>query len=272
MAMTPFRSGLIAVSVMASGTALAADIPPRPASPAYAAPQRPYDIVLEIGGGPQIRPAYEGADKYKVMPFGEFTLHYLWLPGFGEIKNGQVTDGFSFGPSFRYLSRRKSSDYTDLHGLNDVDASFEVGAKFAYTFGMFRPWVAVRHGFGGHSGVVGEAGLDLVMRPTPVTEIAFGPRTSFASSDYMETYFGVTPAESARSGLAVYSPGGGFKGVGAELRTRYEFSPQWAMVGTLIYERLIGDAADSPIVQVGDANQFTAKLGLTYRFGLKLFN
>ena len=44
------------------------------------------------------------------------------------------------------------------------------------------------------------------------------------------------------------------------------------MVGELIYERLIGDAADSPIVQVGgDVNQLTAKLGLSYKFGLKLF-
>ena len=68
----------------------------------------------------------------------------------------------------------------------------------------------------------------------------------------METYFGVTPAESALSGtLAAYSPGGGFKSVGAELNVRYEFAPQWAIRGEFIYEKLIGDAADSPIVQVG---------------------
>ena len=37
------------------------------------------------------------------------------------------------------------------------------------------------------------------------------------------------------------------------------------------HEKLIGDAADSPIVQVGSENQYTAKLGLTYMFSLKLF-
>ena len=33
------------------------------------------------------------------------------------------------------------------------------------------------------------------------------------------------------------------------------------------YKRLLGDAADSPIVD--DENQFTAGLGLTYRMGSK---
>jgi outer membrane protein len=38
------------------------------------------------------------------------------------------------------------------------------------------------------------------------------------------------------------------------------------------YERLIGGAAASPVVKVGNENQITAKLGLSYKFGLKLFN
>jgi outer membrane protein len=219
-----------------------------------------------------MRPAYEGAKDYEFWPTGFFVLHYLRLPVFGEVKSDRPTEGFSFGPSFRFVSKRESSDYAALQGLNDIDAAFEVGGRFAYTFGMFRPWVAVRYGFGGHNGIVGEAGLDLVLRPNAVTEFAFGPRTSFANREYMQTYFGVTPLESANSGLAAYSPGGGFKGVGAEFIGRYQFTPQWAVVGSAFYERLIGDAADSPIVQSGDANQFTLKLGLSYRFGLKLFN
>jgi MipA family protein len=100
--------------------------------------------------------------------------------------------------------------------------------------------------------------------------VTIGPRASFASRDYIETYFGVTPAEAARSALTAYAPGGGFKGVGGELTTRYEFMPQWNVIGVVTYERLIGDAADSPIVQVGNENQFTFKLGITHTFGLRL--
>ena len=132
--------------------------------------------------------------------------------------------------------------------------------------------MAVRHGFGGHDGIVGETGLDFIIRPNAVTEITFGPRASFASGDYMRTYFGITPVESAVAGLRAYAPGDGFKGAGAELGVRYEFNPEWAFVGSLAYERLIGGAANSPIVQVGEPNQITATLGLTYRFALRLFH
>ena len=233
---------------------------------------RTYDIELEVGAGAALRPAYEGARDYRFSPTGFFSLHYLWLPGLGEVKSGRPTEGFSFGPSFRYVRERDSSEYAALRGLDDVDAAFELGGRFAYTFGMFRPWVAVRYGLGGHNGIVGEAGLDMILRPTPVTELTFGPRTSFANREYMQTYLGVTPLESATSGLAPYAPGGGFKGVGAEATGRYQFTPQWAVIGSVTYERLIGDAADSPIVQAGDDDQFVVKLGLSYRFGLKIFN
>ncbi len=266
------RLGSVVLSVAICGPAIAADVSSHSAPSAV--PQvRPYDIVLEIGGGARVRPAYEGSKDYEVGPTGFATVHYLWLPGFGVLKNGRANnEGFSFGPSFRYVSERESGDHTELRGLTDVDAAFELGGKFAYNFGMFRPWIAVRHGLGGHEGIVGEAGLDLVMRPTAATEVTFGPRASYANGDYMRTYFGVTPAESALSGLAAYQPGGGVKGVGAEVGVRYDLTLEWAVIGSATYEKLIAAAADSPIVNLGDENQFTARLGLSYKFGLKLFD
>jgi outer membrane protein len=270
--------GSVAFSVVSCGAVLAANIPPRPAMPSapqgQRSPYQPYDIVLEIGGGGGMKPAYEGSKDYAFSPMVVVALHYLRLPSFGVVKDGSVkTEGLSIGPSFRYLSERVSADHAELRGLNDVDASFELGGKVSYTFGMFRPWVAVRYGFGGHDGIVGETGVDLIMRPMTAVEVTLGPRASFANSEYMRAYFGVTPLESVRSGLAAYNPGSGIKSAGAEFGARYEFTPQWAVLGTLTYERLIGDAADSPIVKRGgEENQLTAKIGISYKFGLKLFD
>lgn len=254
-----------------AGAALAADLGATPPASNEAAARSPHDLVLELGVGAKLAPAYDGASEYDVTPWPIVTLHYLWLPGLGEVKSSRPRQGFSFGPSFDFRSERESAEHADLVGLNDIDAAFELGGKFAYTFGVWRPFVAVRYGFGGHEGIVGETGIDVVLRPTENTELTFGPRASFANGEYMRTYFGVTPAESALSGLAAYDPGGGFKSVGLEIGGRYEFTPQWALVGSLEYERLIGDAADSPIVKTGEENQFIAKLGLSYRFGLNLF-
>jgi outer membrane protein len=266
------RPLLAAALALGTTSTFAADIPPMPAK-APVAVQRPYDLIIELGAGAEVRPAYPGSKDYEVWPTGFFDLHYLYLPGFGEVHSKRANIyGWSFGPSFNWQSKRKTSDYPELYGLNDVDATFELGAKVGYTFDWIRPWVAARYGFGGHEGVVGETGLDFIFRPSPVFLWTIGPRASFANSDYMETYFGVTPAESRRSGtLAAYAPDGGFKGVGAELTARYEFAPNWAVRGEFMYEKLIGDAADSPITKIGSSDQFTAKLGLTYIFQLKLF-
>jgi outer membrane protein len=269
------QAGMAATAALIANGASAADIPsaPPPSQPIAVAPARPYDIILEIGAGAQARPAYEGAKDYQFDPTGFATLHYLWMPGFGELKSGRKAEGFFIGPSFRYVSKRDSNDHPELFGLNNISAAFELGAKVGYDFNWVRPWVAVRYGFGGYSGLVGETGVNFVFRPTELTEFTVGPRASFASSEYMQTYLGVTPAEAALSKtMWAYSPSGGFKGVGFDATARYQYTPEWAVVGELIYERLVGDAANSPIVQVGgDANQFTGKLGLSYKFGMKLF-
>ena len=231
----------------------------------------PHDVVLELGAGGVMRPAYEGPKDFDFSPTGFVTLHYLWLPGLGEVKGGRRTEGFAFGPAFRYVRKRNSNDYAELRGLDDVDAAVELGGRLSYRFGMFRPWVAMRYGLGGHDGIIGEAGVDVVLRPTEAIEVMIGPRKSFATSAYMQTYFGVTPAEAAQSGLPSYAPNGGFKGAGFEVGSRYAFTPQWSVISTVAYEKLLGDAADSPIVRAGSDNQFTAKLGLSYRFGVRLF-
>lgn len=270
--------GSVALSVAAIGPVIAADAPSRSAQPVGSKAQpslyQPHDIVLELGGGGGIKPAYEGAKDYAFSPMVIVALHYLRLPSFGVVKDSRIkNEGLSIGPSFRYVSERKSADHlAQLRGLNDVDSSFELGGKFSYTFDMFRPWVAVRYGFG-HEGIVGEAGLDFVWRPIAPVELTVGPRVSFASGEYMRTYFGVTPIESVQSGLATFTPGSGLKSAGAELGMRYEYTPEWALVGTVAYERLLGDAADSPIVKRGgEENQITAKIGVSYRFGVKLFD
>jgi outer membrane protein len=194
-------------------------------------------------------------------------LDYLHLP-FGTF--GGSEQALKFSPSFRIISER--DDDGDLAGLGDVDTAIEVGGTVSYRVGMFRGLATLRKGFGGHHGWVGEGGVDMILDPTPKLEVAFGPRVHFASDDYLDTYLGVTPAQSAASGLPVFNPDGGVKGVGAAAEGKYRLNRRWAVVGKAGYERLIGDAADSPITDLGSKNQFTANIGLTYRFGLDLFD
>ena len=130
----------------------------------------------------------------------------------------------------------------------------------------------LRRGFGGHDGFVAELGLNAVLEPTPELDLSFGPRLHLADDEYVDTYFGVSAAEAAASGYPAFDADGWLKGAGFEAEGRYALSRHWAIRGEAGYERLLGDAADSPITGAGSRNQFNAALGLTYTIGLDLFD
>ena len=59
----------------------------------------------------------------------------------------------------------------------------------------------------------------------------------------------------------------GVRDVGFTLSSRFPLWRQLSLIGAINYERLLGDAADSPLTEDrGDANQVSATLGLIYRF------
>jgi len=238
-------------------------------TPAYGADGK--DFVIELGAGASVTPAYEGADEYTVQPKPFISLHYLSLPFFGSFGGGS-DQGLSFGPSFRVVRERDDNDYSKLTGLGDVDTAIELGGKVGYRQGSLEAFLAVRRGVTGHDGFVGEAGGNVVANPLERLEVKAGPRLSFADAEYMQTYLGVTPAQSAASGLPAFDADGGIKGVGLGAETRYQLTGNWTLVGEASYERLVGDAGNSPIAQAGSRNQFSGALGLTYKFGLDLFD
>ena len=89
----------------------------------------------------------------------------------------------------------------------------------------------------------------------------------------MDSYFGVSVQESANTGFRVdaFDPGGGFKSLGIRGTARYQFRPTWFLNAKASYSKLVSDAADSPIVEAGDEDQFTFGLGISKRFSFDLF-
>ena len=270
----------IAATVLLAGSAIAARaadvVGPYEANPAPAAPATVdyggADFVFELGVSGLVSPEYDGSDQYMVTPQPIFSVEYLNLPGIGSF-GGPEGLGFSFGPSFGYIAERNASDYHGLSGLDDVDATYEAGIKLGYEWQNAEVYGAVRYAFGGADGFVGNVGANLIARPTERLTLKAGPTASFASSDYMDAYFGVTPAESANTGfrLGAYDPSGGFKSVGVAATARYEIFTDWFVNADASYDRLIGDAADSPIVKAGDENQYTFSLGISKRFSVDLW-
>jgi len=89
----------------------------------------------------------------------------------------------------------------------------------------------------------------------------------------MDTYFSVRPIEALGSfgRLDAFDAEAGFKSVGVAASARYEFRPDWFLNANAAWDRLVGDAKDSPIAEVGTENQFFAGVGLSHRFRIDLF-
>jgi outer membrane protein len=176
------------------------------------------------------------------------------------------------GPSVKLQFPRKESSHTDLRGLGDVGWTLEAGAFAEYwPVRWLRGRVELRQGIGGHTGLVSDLAADLVMPVTPQLTLSGGPRLMLASAAATSPYFGITPAQSAASGLPVYTAGGGgLHAFGAGSQARYEWSPQWATHMFIEYQRLAGDAANSPlVVQRGSRDQIQVGIGATYSFDIQ---
>jgi outer membrane scaffolding protein for murein synthesis (MipA/OmpV family) len=228
-----------------------------------------WEYVVHLGGGVKYKPKYPGADDYIFVPYPLAAASRFYVPGLGQY--GGKTSGLTLFPSFDYHGKREASDSPSLTGTDTVDWALEAGAGVAYRYDWLRGFIQARQGFNGHHGQVVDFGLDIITEPMDRLTLVVGPRATWASEDFMSTYFGVTPAEAAASGgaLTAYSAGAGFESAGVTARVSYGITDRTTVHLQGEWERLIGDAADSPIV--GDDNQFSIGIGLTRKFSFDLF-
>ena len=222
-------------------------------------------VVFELGAIGTVAPSYEGAKRFVAYPLPVIRFHSLRLKNGLELGGGDG-QGFSIYPSLVYRAKRSSTKDLALTGLSDVGEALELGAGIAYRMENVRAFVDLRYGAIGHNGIVGETGIDVIVKPTAKLTLSAGPRLSFASKDYMDTYFAVSSADAAASGLAQNTVSGGFKSAGVKANMRYDLTDSWAIEGVTGWDRLIGDAASSPITSLGNRNQLTFGLGFTRKF------
>jgi outer membrane protein len=78
-----------------------------------------------------------------------------------------------------------------------------------------------------------------------------------------------TSAQAVTSGLPAFAARAGLKSTGAVGSVTYQWTPHLATMAYVEYARLLGDAADSPIVtQRGSPDQVTAGIGAKYSFSV----
>ncbi len=231
-----------------------------------------------VGLGPNIYPSFPGSDSYDIGPLIEFErardgeLFDFEAPddsfGFSLIDSG----GFAIGPVVSWEGARSADDVGA--NLPKVKFSVEPGAFATLELSEnFRLRGEVRKGVTGHKGWIGNVGADFVARDGDNWLFSVGPRVTWSNNRYHDAWFGITPEASLASGLPFYNPGGGIQAYGATASFLTQLGPRWGIYSYAKYDRLVGDAADSPIVrQLGSRDQLSGGVALTYVFDGSIFD
>lgn len=213
---------------------------------------------------------YQGSDERRTLLVP--LLDYQWKNGwFAGTTNG-LGYNFSRRRDMDYGVRltadlgRKESRSNALRGLGDVDARPELGVFYNYSLSQSLALTSsLRYGSGKDSnGAVLDAGAAYSIVLAPQWRLGLGVSATLANAKYMQSYFGVTPAQAATSGYAAYTAGAGLRDVRASAALTYSVNPRLAITTALSASTLQGDAKDSPVTR--KRNNATGIVSVSYAF------
>jgi MipA family protein len=244
--------------------------------------------ALTIGIGAGAIPSYEGSNNYRPIPapvlrgrvagFGFQTIgtHLyvdLWRDGPGKL-DVQLGPVVGVNPN-----RTGQIGDARVRALGTLDLPIEAGGFIGVTrTGIDSPFDALSVGISYQRDVTDTHDSSIVrpqityLRPLNLkTAIRVGIDAEIVGRGYARTYFGVTPAGAAASGLQPYNLGGGIKDIGvtfgASRAVKGDLRKGISLFGVAGYTRVLGDFADSPVVRTaGTPNQVFASAGIAWSF------
>jgi MipA family protein len=274
---SPARAGEIAPvrppGAPASASSSVAD------EPAPAAVKRNWDAA--IGGVLVWAPDYAGSDSQRLRLGPGFYLRYgrvsiATRSGFrsagdpGERAGLRIdlspSDRLRLAVGLRYDAGRQESSSEALKGLGDVPSTVRIRTMASYRLGD--GWSAgsavLLDALGRGGGWQADISAGRQMRLGVDTSWSFGAALAFAGDRHMQTYFGVTEEQSARTGHPAYEPSWGLRDISAYVNARTELGSSWHAFYGANVSRLLGPAAASPLTK--QPNAWGLNAGLVHRF------
>ncbi|WP_322045799.1 MipA/OmpV family protein [Paraburkholderia sp. J67] len=216
---------------------------------------------FSLGFGAFETPRYQGASSTKFQPAPIVGVSYGRY-FFGSVADASVPFGLGaflyrdehlrvgVALSYDLVSPRDSSDDIRLHGLPDINRTLHATLFGSYNLDWFTVVGAVSQDVAGENEGA-TASLDLFGRYSPASKwtLSAGPGITFGSAEYNNTYFGITPQNSTRSGLNAYSPGAGIAALRMTASASYLLSRHWTLGARIVATRLPGAVGNSPVVE-----------------------
>ena len=225
-----------------------------------------------VGLGAGVAPDYEGSDDYEAVPIplarADYGAYFVEFSGSTLRANVLTNPIFSAGPVINIRGERDDVDEDAVDDLDNVDTAVELGG-FVEVF--YQGWLGnltiTQDVADGHDGLLVGLSSGFLLPLSSQMALTTIVSSTYASGNYMDSYFSIDADNSVASGLDEFDADKGFKDIGLALELAYEVSSSWGVTGTASYQRLLGDAEDSPVVDdVGDEDQFFGGLVVSYSF------
>jgi MipA family protein len=234
------------------------------AEPAVAQDPDLFGNSWQVGGFVYVSPAFEGSRSYEAIAFPFILPAGVGGEGTVQIKGADdvrlrlfQSNGFEFGPLAGYRFGRDGDDVSNVD-VGDVDGGLVLGAFAAYRAGPLALSVSYHHGAtGDDTGGLIRFGLEHTSRLSRTFKLTAGIGANYADDDYMTAFFAAPGFE----------PDAGFKDVFVGATAAIDLSDRWSLHLIGRYAHLIGDAAESPIVET--ESQLYGGLALSYKFDLR---
>lgn len=247
---------------------------------AQAEGQFPLEGAVEgnyVGAAIGVVPDYSGSDDNMVgiAPVGRYNFgdnRYVELLGNYASANLVNSENWRLGPAVQYRFGRKDVDDAVVDRMSEIDGALQAGGTLSYTYYIDNN---IRHRVGAGIDVLQDVEGDKGLSSTayarywaPVSravDLGISGSVVYGDEDFNDTYYGISSADSAASGLSTFSADSGINAYRIMPMAMLHLSEQWHIGAGVRWERLTGDAADSPIVsERGDENQIAGGLGVAY--------
>jgi outer membrane protein len=229
-----------------------------------------------LGPGLRSRPAYDGSasQRIELVP----VVRYFGQPWFARSTQGvleggvrmELAPGLHAGAQLAYEPGRKTSesDFLKSHNVSGINRGASVGLhlEWDHNFGPMPITLLTRARQHTDSDLGAQVDLRLSAGVYRSGRVAAGVFTqaTWANAKSAGSFYGITPQQSAATGLPAFGAGSGWIFGSVGLLWSIDLRRDWIVVGSMEARRQHGDAAQSPLAE--RASNYYVSAGVAYHF------
>ncbi|HEX8404636.1 MAG TPA: MipA/OmpV family protein [Duganella sp.] len=223
------------------------------------AAEAPAGDSLMIGLGAAYVPEYAGSDDSRVVPVpflersfanGFFLSTRRGLGYQTNVGAVNLSGALAYGGARDERKRTFAAGSDALRGMGDIDGGLQGVLTASYRLGKVGLSIGTTQAIGKReNGSTYTVGGSVPLYSGTNDQVGLGASAVYGDNKHAQTYFGVSDAQSLRSGYKAYRAKAGFESVSAAASWDHVIDKNWSTYTAAGFTHLTGDAADSPLTR-----------------------